>query len=114
MLSLMRCLQVLQGALTSELRKRITGPGSAELIKRIRKVSTTIPTLEPKIRNQAIQSYLIALRWVWVLIGGLALLNTFVSVFIEEHPLPGSFEEEQKIREERRANSGAATPNYGT
>ena len=104
---------VLQGALNAELHKRITGPDAPKLIERIRKVSTSIPNLEPAVRAQAIESYLIALRWVWILIGSLALLNFILSIFIEEHPLPGSFEEEQKIREQRRGNSGTATPVRG-
>ena len=112
--SLTKFPQVLQGALTNELKKRITGPDATKLIERIRTVSTSIPKLDPAVRAQAIESYRIALRWVFVLIGGLALLNFSLSIFIEEHPLPGSFEEEQKIRDQRRGNSGTATPRYAS
>lgn len=128
---------VLQAILATQLKKRITGPGAEELIDKIRKVSTIIPSLEPEIRQKAIDSYKVALRWVFVMNGLLAVLNFLISLpvshtciealengsiwltlfrpscQIKEYPLPGSFEEEQKFRDERdqeRENSGTSTP----
>lgn len=70
---------VLQGILTSQLKSRLDDP---ELINRIRKVSSSIPELPPHIRDQAVASYAVALRWVFLLNMGLALLNFGLSLFV--------------------------------
>jgi len=105
---------VLQSVLTNELKQRITGPDAAEIIDKIRRVSSSIKELPPDVRQQAVVSYRMALRWVWIMNAVLASINIVITLFIEEHPLPGSFEEEATIRENRRLmsadNSGAATP----
>lgn len=77
----------MQGILASELKKRITGPGSAELIDKIRKVATIIPSLEPEIRQKAIDSYKVSLRWVFVMTGILALVNFFISIPVSRKKL---------------------------
>ena len=103
----------MQAALTSQLQQRITGDGAEALIEKIRTEATSIISLDPATRAKAVESYHVALRWVWLLNLALALLNFLISLPIEEHPLPGSFEEEQKIREERDQRgleSGTATP----
>ena len=71
---------VLQAILASQLKKRITGPGAGELIDKIRKVATIIPSLEPEIREKAIESYKVSLRWVFVMNGLLAVLNFLISI----------------------------------
>lgn len=134
---------VLQAILAAQLKKRITGPGSEELIEKIRKVSSIIPSLEPEIRQKAVDSYKVSLRWVFIMNGLLAVLNFLISlpvstlmkipsrlpeiqsklalnigclvllIQIKEYPLPGSFEEEQKFRDQReqdRVDSGTQTP----
>jgi len=77
---------VLQGLLASELNKRITGPDAPELIDKIRKVATSIPSLEPEIRRKAIESYKVSLRWVFILNGILALVNLLVSLPVSHLP----------------------------
>lgn len=77
---------VLQAILAAQLRKRITGPGSEELIEKIRKVSSIIPSLEPDIRQKAVDSYKVSLRWVFIMNGLLAVLNFLISLPVSATP----------------------------
>ncbi|CAD6578235.1 MAG: hypothetical protein CYPHOPRED_000485 [Cyphobasidiales sp. Tagirdzhanova-0007] len=95
---------VMQSILTSQLRARITGPGSGRLIDQIRLVPSSISDLAPDIRETAVDSYHVALRLVFAINGGLACLNTIASLFIEEHTLSGTLESEQKLQDERKSS----------
>ncbi|KAG8715102.1 hypothetical protein FRC09_016923, partial [Ceratobasidium sp. 395] len=98
---------LVQAILVSSLRKGITGPGSEEIIQRIRHSTAIIATLEEPLREVAIQSYQKALKSVFI---GQAVLSFFTYLCclpIEENPLPGSHEEqEQQERRRREQNSG--------
>lgn len=72
----------MQAVLSSQLHKRITGPGSDELIERIRRVSSSIPKLPPDIREQAIASYQVALRSVFIMISCLAAVNLLICIVV--------------------------------
>lgn len=71
---------VLQAILASQLKKRITGPDAADLIDKIRKVSSIIPDLDPVTRQAAIESYKVALKWVFVMNGLLGVVNFLISI----------------------------------
>lgn len=83
---------LLQAVLNSELRQRITGPGAAETIDQIRRVSSSIKDLPLDVRQQAIISYRMALRWVWILNAALACINIVICLFVSrrETSLGGS------------------------
>ncbi|KAG8907221.1 hypothetical protein FRB99_005045 [Tulasnella sp. 403] len=96
---------ILQSLLLKNLRERITVPGAAEIIKRIRYSTTIIPELEPDIRDAAVESYALALKAVFrfqVFIAVLAFISTLP---IEENPLPGSHAEQIEHDERRRVRT---------
>lgn len=70
---------ILQGVLTSQLRQRITGPGSEELIRKIRTEATSIIYLPKDLRLKAVQSYAMGLRYVFLLVGALSIINTILA-----------------------------------
>ena len=57
---------IFQTLLDRELRKRITGEGSDELIMKIRHSSKLVASLEPEDQRHARDSYAIALRAVFI------------------------------------------------
>ena len=75
---------VLQSVLETQLRSRITGPDAEKLINQIRRVSSSIPDLPPDVRDKAVISYHIALRWVFILNGCLACLNFIACLFVSQ------------------------------
>ncbi|GAA6002939.1 hypothetical protein JCM10207_001909 [Rhodosporidiobolus poonsookiae] len=97
---------LLQAVLNSELHKRITGHGSAKIIDQIRHVATSIPSLSPSLQQSARDSYHLALRAVFFLNLGVAILCFLFTLPIREYALPSSFAEE----ESRRQRSGTASP----
>jgi len=121
---------LLQAVLNTELHKRFTGPGSDkvssplpfsinlsidlalrfQIIDKIRHVSTAIPSLPPLEQSAARQSYLVALRSVFMLNLVVAVLCFLTSLPLKEYKLPGSFEEEEQQRAEReREGRGEGT-----
>ncbi|GAA5996745.1 uncharacterized protein JCM10292_003177 [Rhodotorula paludigena] len=101
---------LLQSVLTSELSQRIRGPGSAEIIDKIRHVATSIRWLPPVLQLAARESYRLALRAVFLLGLGVGFACFLTSLPLKEYALPGSFAEEE---ESRRQRSGTATPRDG-
>ncbi|KAG8955270.1 hypothetical protein FRC03_011230 [Tulasnella sp. 419] len=96
---------LMQRVLIHNLRKRIVGPGSSELIKAIRHSTIIIPSLDPPVRQAAVESYSLALRAVFIVQTAVALLTLLSCLPIEEHPLPGSHEEQALHEEQRRQRS---------
>ena len=115
---------LLQSVLLASLRRRISGPGSEEvssqkaeelvrslsfslelgqIIDRIRHVSTSIPELPESLQGQARGAYHDALRAVFLLNAGMALLCWISMTGLREFPLPATFAEEQK---QQRARTG--------
>jgi len=78
---------LLQGVLVDQLRKRITGPGSADIINEIRHSISLIPELAPPLRNAAIKSYATALRVVFISQVATSVLALVACAFIEEYPV---------------------------
>jgi len=91
---------IIQGVLVRELRGRITGPNSEELINKIRHSTDVIRTLDPKTQHDAVESYKAALFMAFisqVVFGALCLLS---SLFIKEYPLPSTLDPPAKPRNE--------------
>jgi len=78
---------LLQGVLVDQLRKRITGPGSSDIINEIRHSISVIPELAPPLRNAAVESYATALRVVFISQIATSFLALVACAFIEENPL---------------------------
>ncbi|EJT97595.1 vacuolar amino acid permease [Dacryopinax primogenitus] len=79
---------VVQGLLNKYLHERITGPGSKELIERIRHSTALIPTLDPPTQAAAVDSYAQALRVVFILQTVISFLTFLCTLPIQENPLP--------------------------
>ncbi|KZV90612.1 MFS general substrate transporter [Exidia glandulosa HHB12029] len=90
-----------QTILDSELRRRITAPGSQEIIDKIRHSSKIVRDLPPEIQGPARASYAVALQWVFTF----AAISTFTA-FLVRLPIP-----EQSIdRDETPTTTAAPTP----
>ncbi|GAA5833772.1 hypothetical protein JCM9279_001622 [Rhodotorula babjevae] len=99
---------MLQSVLNAQLKSRIVGPDAPRIIDQIRHVSTSIPSLPPALQAAARESYRLALRAVFLLNLGVAVVCFLTSLPIREYALPGSFEEEEDTRRQR--SSGTGTP----
>ncbi|KAF8510277.1 major facilitator superfamily domain-containing protein [Gautieria morchelliformis] len=64
---------LVQAVLIPQLREKITGPGSQEIIDRIRHETDFIATLDPPLRKAAVDSYAAALRAVFICQAGVAI-----------------------------------------
>ncbi|KAG2369982.1 vacuolar amino acid permease [Suillus spraguei] len=101
---------VLQSILLRKLRQRITGPGSLEIIEEIRHSINSIPDLAPAHRIAAVESYADALRVVFVSHIAINILVFIACVPIEEHPLPGTLQEqEEHYRNQQLAQNDTAS-----
>ncbi|CAH7676683.1 major facilitator superfamily domain-containing protein [Phakopsora pachyrhizi] len=79
---------ILQANLAAELRARITGPGSTEIIERIRHQSSSIKYLQDDyIKSSAIQSYKIGLKKVFEFDLMLSILSLMISFGIKSAPI---------------------------
>ncbi|CCM04545.1 uncharacterized protein FIBRA_06726 [Fibroporia radiculosa] len=78
---------VFQSVLTSELRKRITGIGSEEMITNIRHSATLVARLPPDLQRAARDSYAISLRVVFLMAAGSTFLAYIVRLPIPDKPL---------------------------
>ncbi|OJA20884.1 hypothetical protein AZE42_00884 [Rhizopogon vesiculosus] len=87
---------VLQTVLLRTLRQRITGPGSSEVIEKIRHSISSISDLTPALRKAAVESYADALRVVFICQIAINILVFIACVPIEEHPLPGTHQEQEE------------------
>ncbi|KAJ8595338.1 vacuolar amino acid permease [Rhizopogon salebrosus TDB-379] len=88
---------VLQSVLLRKLRQRITGPGSLEVsgIHATHSISS-IPDLAPALRKAAVESYADALRVVFICQVAINILVFIACLPIEEHPLPGTHQEQEE------------------
>ncbi|KAI9574971.1 vacuolar amino acid permease [Boletus coccyginus] len=82
---------LVQSVLLHQLKKRITGPGSSDIIEEIRHSITSIPDLAPSLQKAAIESYATALRVVFISQIAINVLVFIACIPIEEHPLPCVF-----------------------
>ena len=99
---------ILQSVLLQNLRARITGPGAAELIDRIRHSTAIIPDLEPSLREAAVDSYSGALRVVFICQAAWATLGCLFVIPIRENPLPGTQQEQEELyRQNALEDSGS-------
>ncbi|KAK4700525.1 hypothetical protein P7C70_g5721, partial [Phenoliferia sp. Uapishka_3] len=80
---------ILQNTLRTELPKVITGKHAAKIISKIRSDVGIIRTLEPELREGAIQAYQIAMRYVFIAITIAAFLALCAIIPIPQHALPG-------------------------
>ncbi|KAF6762869.1 vacuolar amino acid permease [Ephemerocybe angulata] len=78
---------VLQAVLLARLKARITGPGAEKIIHTIRHTTLIIPSLDPPIRQAAIDSYADALRVVFVCQTLISILAFVTCIPIEEKPM---------------------------
>ncbi|KAG8855602.1 hypothetical protein FRB96_006797 [Tulasnella sp. 330] len=93
---------LLQSLLTKNLHERITGPGAAEIIDKIRHSTSIIRTLDPPLRQAAVESYAASLRIVFLFPTGLAIVGFLACLPIEERPLPNTMREQAEQEQERR------------
>jgi len=101
---------VLQSVLLRKLRQRITGPGSLEIIEEIRHSISSISDLAPALRKAAVESYADALRVVFICQIAINILVFIACVPIEEHPLPGTHQEqEEHYRNQQIAHNNTAS-----
>ena len=79
---------VFQNLLKSGLFERFGDrPGAADEIRRIRDNVNEVKHLPPGWHDGAIEAYVDALRGVWVVVLGFAVLTAFMSLFIKEQVL---------------------------
>ncbi|CAE6521165.1 unnamed protein product [Rhizoctonia solani] len=100
---------LIQAVLVSSLRKGIQGPDAEKIIQSIRHSTAIIPTLDPPLREIAIQSYQHALTTVFTCQVALACILVLSCTPIEENPLPGSHEEQEEQERLRRERNGRVT-----
>jgi len=79
---------IVQGVLAQELHARIKGPGSQELIDRIRHSTEVIKELEPTSQIAAIESYKSALKVVFICQTVVAVLAVVAALPTQEYTLP--------------------------
>ncbi|KAG6378441.1 vacuolar amino acid permease [Boletus reticuloceps] len=94
---------LVQSVLLHQLRKRITGPGSSEIIEEIRHSISSIPDLTPSLRKAALESYATALRVVFICQIAINILVFIACIPIEEHPLPGTHQEQEEYYRQQRS-----------
>ncbi|KDQ64740.1 hypothetical protein JAAARDRAFT_202035 [Jaapia argillacea MUCL 33604] len=87
---------ILQAVLTEKLRQRIQGPGAAQLIENIRHSTNIIPTLDPPLKQAAVDSYADALRVVFICQLAMNVITFTSCIPIQENPLPGTHEEQER------------------
>ncbi|EEB91097.1 hypothetical protein MPER_10605, partial [Moniliophthora perniciosa FA553] len=94
----------LQAVLLLKLRERIQGPGSMEynqLIYEIQHSTNIIPSLSPRLRQAAIDSYADALRVVFICQAAWNFLAFLWCLPIQENILPGTPEEQVQDESDR-------------
>ncbi|KAF9045890.1 MFS general substrate transporter [Hymenopellis radicata] len=91
---------ILQAVLLQQLRERITGPGSAEIINEIRHSTAIIPELNPQHMRAAMDSYADALQVVFICQAAWNFIAFLACLPIQENHLPGTREEEQQYRDQ--------------
>ncbi|KAF7965998.1 hypothetical protein HWV62_40529 [Athelia sp. TMB] len=95
---------ILQAVLQKKLQERITGAGAAEIIDMIRHSTEVVRTLEPHLKQAAVDSYADALRVVFICQTACNVLGFLASLPIQENPLPGSPVEQQKLITEQESS----------
>ncbi|PWN54435.1 MFS general substrate transporter [Violaceomyces palustris] len=79
---------LLQALLKRELNKRIVGPGSQEIISKIRHQSSIVSQLPDDLRVAAVQSYSYSLRWTFIALASVGFLTLVSNLWIEDLVLP--------------------------
>jgi len=104
---------LLQAILTTKLKERITGPGAAELIDKIRHSTNLIAELPDGPRQAAVDSYADALKVVFIR-QAVANFFAFLSCLaIQENPLSDSHEEQERQYQARENARTGHTSNGG-
>ncbi|KAG8218370.1 major facilitator superfamily domain-containing protein [Butyriboletus roseoflavus] len=93
---------LVQSVLLQQLRTRITGPGSSDIIEEIRHSISSIPDLAPSLRKAAMESYASALRVVFISQVAINVLVFIACIPIEEHSLPGTHQEQEEYYRQQR------------
>jgi len=78
---------LMQAVLLVKLKQRIQGPGAAEIIHTIRHTASSIPLLEPHLRQAAADSYSDALHAVFLSQTVLSFLAVLCSLMIRENSI---------------------------
>ncbi|KAN0097740.1 Major facilitator superfamily domain containing protein [Tylopilus felleus] len=99
---------LLQSVLLDQLKKRITGPGSSDIIEEIRHSISSIPDLAPSHRKAAIESYATALRVVFISHIAINILVFIACIPIEEHSLPGTHQEQEEHYRQQRGEDDSS------
>lgn len=73
----------------------------ANMVYNTRHSTTIIPSLDPPIRQAAVESYGLSLRTVFWLQTGASVVTLLACLAIEENPLPDTMEEQAKRDDER-------------
>ncbi|KAM0755600.1 MFS general substrate transporter [Meredithblackwellia eburnea MCA 4105] len=79
---------VMQNTLQTRLTKVITGPGSEEIIQKIRVDMSYVRTLIPELQQKVVDAYEYSSRWVFVAIATWAFLAFLCMIPIKHHDLP--------------------------
>lgn len=79
---------LVQSILRRDLPQRITGPGAKEAIDTIRRSTESVSGLPPAQRDAAVASYQMALRVVFGMNVGLAVLGLVTLCGIKEEKIP--------------------------
>jgi len=98
---------ILQAVLMKKLPERIQGPGSAEIIDRIRRSTDVIHSLNPRLKQAAVDSYADALHIIFIF---QAVCNTigFISCLpIQEGALTRDDQEQQSQDRDRNNSTDA-------
>lgn len=94
---------LLQAVLTTQLRKRITGPNAFEIIERIKHSTTIIPELPTQLKVIAVASYADALKAVFISQIAWYGLAFVCCLPIEEKPLPATMEEQERLYRDQQS-----------
>jgi len=105
---------LVQAVLVRQLNQKITGPGSQQIIQRIRHETDFIATLDPPLQKAAVDSYATALRAVFICQACIAFCTFLSCLPIEENPLPGSHEEQEEQDRRRREGQTFRNENGST
>ncbi|EIW82224.1 vacuolar amino acid permease [Coniophora puteana RWD-64-598 SS2] len=102
---------ILQSVLLRKLKQRITGPNSAQAssinFHLARHSIGSIPDMAPSVRRAAVESYADALHVVFICQFAINILVFICCLPIQEHPLPGTHQEqEEHYRSQRIAQEG--------
>ncbi|CAK5279096.1 unnamed protein product, partial [Mycena citricolor] len=97
---------IFQSRLDSQLRQRIHGPDSEEIIRKIRESSAVVRTLEPELQSKAKESYAIALKTVFIF----SAVSTFLAYMVRL-PIPDQDLDQAHARRSKPAGGNTQNDN---